>query len=435
MMRLVAIVLLCLSCLSSASAAEPGFDVTHYDVSITPDFTMQTVSGTERIDVTSLTDGLTTLDFSANALVVHASIDGVAMVRDDISGDRRLFHLPVPLKEGQRASLAISFSGKAPKGLAFDGDSVSASYFTCDVIICDQDRTSDRATFSFAVILAPGMEAVAPGRRVALTPTGHGLETWRFRLTQARPAYLFGFAAGRLQRVTMPGDTPQLDVLTAAAPASQVTAMFADTRRMLDFFAEKAGVRFPDAAYTQVLIKGSEAQEAASHSVIGLDEISPILTDPHEDWVIAHELAHQWWGNAITCADWSELWLNEGLTVFMVAAYKEQRWGRADYDREIALATTRWQGARDKGFDVPLSWKGTYPSLKLKRAMAYAKSVVFLDKLRGELGERVFWRAIARYTRGHFNSTVTARDFQRALESESGRNLTPLFRDWVYGTP
>ena len=53
-------------------------------------------------------------------------------------------------------------------------------------------------------------------------------------------------------------------------------------------------------------------------AIIGTEMIEPILTDPTEDWVIAHELAHQWWGNAVTCADWSELWLNEGLTVFMV---------------------------------------------------------------------------------------------------------------------
>src|SRR6185436_12191835 len=110
----------------------------------------------------------------------------------------------------------------------------------------------------------------------------------------------------------------------------------------------------------------------------GTEEVAPILKDPHEDWAIAHELAHQWWGNSLTCADWSELWLNEGLTVFMVAAYKEARWGRADYERELALANKRWAAAKAQSFDVPLSWKGAYPSLKLKRAMAYAKSVVFL---------------------------------------------------------
>ena len=211
--------------------------------------------------------------------------------------------------------------------------------------------------------------------------------------------------------------------------------MLADTRAMLDFFEQKARVKFQGSSYTQFLIRGSEAQEAASHAVIGLDEITPILDDPREDWVIAHELAHQWWGNAVTCANWSELWLNEGVTVFMVAAWKEKRWGRASYDREIELAHKRWQTAKDSGFDVPLSWQGKYPSLRLKRAMAYAKSVVFLDRLRQELGENVFWNAMGRYTKRHFNSSVTAVDLKQAFETEAGRSLKTLFDEWVFGHP
>ena len=149
--------------------------------------------------------------------------------------------------------------------------------------------------------------------------------------------------------------------------------------------------------------------------------------------MIAHELAHQWWGNAVTCADWSELWLNEGLTVFMVAAYKEQRWGRADYDRELALANKRWESAKAQDFDVPLSWQGPYPSLKLKRAMAYAKAVVFFDILRRELGEDAFWRAIKDYTRANWDGVVRAQDLQSAMERAAKRDLSALFAQWVFG--
>jgi aminopeptidase N len=139
-------------------------------------------------------------------------------------------------------------------------------------------------------------------------------------------------------------------------------------------------------------------------------------------------------GNAITCADWSELWLNEGFAVFMTAAYKEERWGRPAYDRELALAHKRWSAAKDQGFDVPLSWQGQYPSLKLKRAMAYAKSIVFLDTLRHDLGEEAFWRAIRNHTRENWGKAITARDLQRAFEQSSGRDLSATFATWVYGS-
>jgi len=82
---------------------------------------------------------------------------------------------------------------------------------------------------------------------------------------------------------------------------------------------------------------------------------------------------------------------------------------------------------------VPLSWQGEYPSLKLKRAMAYAKAVVFLDKLRRDLGEPTFWRAVKLYTQSHKNGVVTARDLQTAFETASGKDLAALFKEWVFG--
>jgi hypothetical protein len=440
-MKVTAIVLLGLCALALAPTARGGearesdtFHVLSYDIQVRPDFTAKAIAGTERIRFKSLIDGLSAISFTANALEVTASI-GDEVIASEVAGDRRIFHLVTPLHAGQVAVITFSLKGSAPKGLVFAADTVYANYFTCDVVICDQDRPGDKAPVAFALVLPQGMDAVAPGTLQRRTKIAGGMELWQWRERRPTAPYLLGFAAGKYERVALPGARPALGVLTSGEPADRVRAMFADTRRMLAFFEEKSGVPFDAQSYTQVLVKGDEAQEAASHSLIGSDEIEPILTDPQEDWVIAHELAHQWWGNSLTCADWSELWLNEGLTVFMVAAYKELRWGRAAYDRELDLANKRWAAAKTQGFDVPLSWQGKYPSLKLKRAMAYAKSVVFLDKLRTELGETAFWRAIKSYTRAHRSGVVTAIDLEHAFEESSGRNLSPLFAEWVFGKP
>ena len=201
---------------------------------------------------------------------------------------------------------------------------------------------------------------------------------------------------------------------------------------MLAFFEGKAGVQLPQKIYTQVLIPGSEAQEASTFSIIGRDQLDPILADPQEDWVIAHELAHQWWGNLVTCKDWSHFWLNEGLTVFMVAAYKEERWGRATYEREMQLAGKRHQNAVLAKFDVPLAFAGNYPSLQIKRAITYSKGALFLDALRTRLGDAAFWKGIKAYTQQYLGKTVESRDFQRALETACGEDLSMLFKQWVY---
>lgn len=431
MTRRITLTLAALLTAAAAHAEAPAFDVLAYDVRLAPDFETQTVSGQTIIRFKSTASDLTTLSFSANTLDVTASLDGEHMVKTEVQGDRRLFHLPHPMRKGATGRLTVAFKGKAPRGLVWTADTVTANYFTCDYMICDQDRPGDKARVTFELATPPGMEAVAPGRLTYTSQTrGASIRRW----SSGRPvsAYLQGFAAGRFAATEIARGTRVTRILSASNQQS-VSSMFAGTPRMMAFFEDMAGVPFRDRAYTQILVEGGEAQEAWSHSVIGRDNIEPILTNPHEDWVIAHELAHQWWGNAVTCADWSELWLNEGLTVFMVAAWKEHRWGRADYDRELDLANRRWATAKDAGFDVPLSWQGKYPSLKLKRAMAYAKAVIFLDTLRRELGEDAFWRGIKHYTRANWDKTVHARDLQRAFERSAKRDLTPLFQTWVYG--
>ncbi|MBI1212929.1 MAG: M1 family peptidase [Alphaproteobacteria bacterium] len=421
--------------LLSASQARAGddtraFHVLAYEIELRPDFGAKTVSGVERIRFVSLADGLSMVSFSANSLAVTASSRDAILPNETVDG-RRLIHLGKPLRKGGEETLTLSFKGPAPKGLVFGDDTVYANYFTCDAVICDEDRPGDKAPVDMRVIVPTGMEVVAPGRLLG-RERHHETVTWRWHEPRPTSPHLIGFAAGRFARTALPGRNPGLVVL-AGARAEQAAAMFADTRRTLEFFEEKSGVRYDAAAYTQVLVVGDEAQEAARHSIIGAEEIGAVPKDPTEDWVIAHELSHQWWGNSLTCADWSELWLNEGFAVFMTAAWKEHRWGRAAYDHEIELANKRWAKAKEKGFDVPLSWKGKYPSLGLKRAMAYGKSVVFLDKLRTDFGDKVFWRAIKSYTRAHKNSVVTAIDLQKAFEAATNRNLSALFAEWVFG--
>jgi aminopeptidase N len=429
----LALAVLCAVFPATLSAAPPpAFRSLSYDISLTPDFATGVLTGVERLRFQSLTDGLTTLSFTANPLAVNATLDGQPGVTVTIEGDRRVFHLPHPLAKGETATLILSFAGRPKRNMVFTADEIHTGFFTCEVMICDDDRPGDRALLQFALTLPVGLDAAAPGRLISRTPGGPGLETWRWREDRPYPSYLYGFAAGRYSRVLLGGDA-SLPVLFAGETPERVRTMFADTTRMAAFYESKAGVALPERQYTQVLVASDGDQEDAALSMIEKGSVEPILTDPHEDWIIAHELAHQWWGNLVTCADWKELWLNEGMTTFMVAAYKEQRWGRPAYDREIAIAQAGWDAAKKAGLDEPLSWQGTYPTLRAKRRIAYGKSVVFLDRLRLEVGDAAFWRGVRHYTRANAGRSVTAMDLEKAFEAASGRDLSGLFRTWVFG--
>lgn len=189
----------------------------------------------------------------------------------------------------------------------------------------------------------------------------------------------------------------------------------------------------PDGRYLQVLVPDREAQEAPGFSLIGKDELVDERADSSSAWIIAHEMAHQWWGNLVTCATWQDFWLNEGVATFMTAAWKEHRFGEAAYRQELDIARLRVERVRKLGFDKPLAWGGKYPTLGARRAVQYSKGALFLARLRETIGDTAFWAGLRGFTRKHAGGTVVSSDFQHAMEQASGRDLSALFAEWVYG--
>jgi aminopeptidase N len=194
-------------------------------------------------------------------------------------------------------------------------------------------------------------------------------------------------------------------------------------------------MRIPGRRYVAVVVKGSAAQEKSTFSLLGTAQLEALLTDETEDWLPAHELAHQFWGNLVTPRSWTEMWISEGLVTFMTAAWKESRWGRATYDREIELAEKRVAAAIEEGFDVPLNWEGEFPSLRLRRAIAYSRGALFFHTMRRTLGDETFWKSIRSMTTRHAGTSISSRDVQREFERISGRDLSGIFAKWVYGAP
>jgi aminopeptidase N len=428
--------------LSAASSADAqplspapghGFDVENYRVSLRPDLLTKAVSGTETIVLKATIDGLATISFTANALrISEATADGNP-VGVSSGQDSLAFALPRPLRNGSRITLRFRFEGMPARGITTIDGGLYTSYFACDWMVCSQNTPGDKAHFALDLFLPDGVKALVIGRGKAAIRPVDGLMFHRWRSTRAYSAYLYAFVASRFvptSRRTAQGDFTYLDTTGGSADLPE---LFAQTPAMVTFFADKAGVRLPDRRYVQVLVPGSEAQEAASFSLIGKAVLDDERADPASAWVIAHELAHQWWGNLVTCATWQDFWLNEGMATFMVAAWKQERLGEAAYQAELDNARRRLDRVRAVGFDKPLAWNGKYPSLGARRAVQYSKGALFLAHLRQSLGDIAFWNGIRRYTRKHAGGSVTSSDFENAMEAASGRDLSPVFKEWVYG--
>ncbi len=413
----------------SAAADRPGpdFDVLHYDVQIAPQLDGR-IDGQSRIAIRSLRDDLREVRFSTSDLDVRGVnplVREVARSNEDV-----VVTLSRALRQGEVATVVLAFFGTPSRGYVANGTFAYTDYWACAWMPCTQDRPGDKATLTLSISTPPGIESLGPGALVSSTPQRDGAIVHIWRLERPHPSYLFAFAVGRFAESRVL--SPHLEARAFEPLTEELAAAFTDTERMRAFFSAAAGLPLPSEPYIQLVVPGAVAQESATHSSLGLNYLAAMRDDPSEDWLVAHELAHQWWGNLVTCASWRDFWLNEGIVTFMVAAWKEQRWGRHAYDREMMLARRRLDGAVAAGFDVPLTFEGRFPNGAVRRAIAYSKGALFMDVLRTRLGEERFWAGLREFTRANAGGVVDSRDFQVAMEAAAGEPLQDVFDAWVY---
>jgi aminopeptidase N len=173
---------------------------------------------------------------------------------------------------------------------------------------------------------------------------------------------------------------------------------------MLRFFEDRAGVPYPEATYTQVLTVEGSYQEMSGFAVMPETYGRALLADDHANYLVAHELAHQWWGNQVTCRDFTHFWLNEGFATYMAAAYREHRFGRQGIwttSTWRARSTTGPRGGKDRSLVFP-NW-----DRPPRRPHARHQKGALVHELRETLGDRAFWDGIRRYTRANASPVTT----------------------------
>ncbi len=403
----------------------PSLYILSHKVEIRPNLSEKSILGNEQL--TANISGEASIPL--NGLIVDKVSSDDNAIKVDVRGDK-LF-----IKNSTRATrsvkLNIAYHGFPQKGLIWGDDFVYSGYFTCYWMICD-DNPGVRSKFEIELVVPNDYKTTASGNFISEAKDSSKLSRHKWSEQMPYSSYLFGFAAGKFHEASIATKNANLRLLGVVDDHDSLLNKFKDTVKALAFFEEKSGMPLPHATYTQVLVPNSEAQENNAFATIGNKELDPILTDPQEDWSFVHELSHQWWGNLITCKSWQHVWLNEGITTFMTAAYKEQRWGKESYLRELDLFKKRWQRAIDAKFDVPLAYAGDYPSLSIQRAIVYSKAALFMDALRAEMGEKHFWSGLQSYTKKYAFKSVETSDFQSAMETSSGKNLSKIFKKWAY---
>ncbi|MCK6507649.1 HEAT repeat domain-containing protein [Myxococcota bacterium] len=243
--------------------------------------------------------------------------------------------------------------------------------------------------------------------------------------------YLVMVAAGPYEVVSHPQD-PGLSVwLPPGTDRAALSQVLDPLPAMMDHLASRTGVPYPWGPYRQVFVQRFlyTGMENTSATIQHERMLGGARVQPTRAWVesvVAHELAHQWYGDLLTCEDWRELWLNEGFATFFAADWMATRQGPEAHAAEV-------QGWLDGMVAHPRPLAGRFfhgPDAAMN-ANVYGRGAGVLHMLRVHLGEERFWAGIRAYTQGHQRGLVATVDLQRAMEGVSGRNLDWFFQQWV----
>jgi aminopeptidase N len=402
-------------------------DVLHYSVTLEPDIAAKSVKGSVLIRVSTTS---TVVEFDCGALSIDAVRQAGARLEYSVNNRK----LRVTLPAGRRVrEIEIDFHGSPRYGVQFfpEQEQVYTVFSTSQWLVCVDDP-ADKATLTFKLIVPASLTSVANGQFISQHELPNNKRLFEWRQVSSIPTYIFGFAIGPFQVVKERRRNIEFQYLATNYTAIEVRRIFRDTPDMLDFFEDRAGVKYADRTYTQVLATGGVAQEMSSFTALRDSYGKQVLQNEQDQWLAAHELAHQWWGNMVTCRDWNHFWLNEGIATFMAAAYLEHRFGRAAYLREIESNRANYEKVRVAGKDKSLVFPDWLRPTREDRTLVYDKGAYVLHLLREEMGERAFWNGIRLFSRRHFGKSVVTSDFVAAMEDANGKSLSEFFAKWVY---
>ena len=412
-----------------------SFDVVGYTATVELDIEKKTIEATETSALSAVVDRLSEVVFDCGDLSVNSVKDRSQPLQFEQREPRLYVRLNEALRRGHRQQLAIAYRGAPRRGLLFDTTAPRAvTVFATSEWLISIDAPSEKAALDLTVIVPQGLRVVGNGRLVSEQARHDQRVAFRWRQDRPESSYTYGFAAGRFAEAQQTSGSLRLRYFGEGFSVSELETIFQETEPTLRFFERRAGVKYAEPSYSQVLAGNGIGQEMSSLALIPASYGRSVLASGEAGGLGAHELAHQWWGNLVTCADWTEFWLNEGLATYMVAAYIEERSGHDAYLKQIEVSRGRYQKVREAGHDRPLVFPDwTHPSAD-DRTLVYHKGAYFLHILRESIGDTPFWAGLQQYTIQHAGRSVTSADFQRAMEAASGRDLSALFAGWVYPT-
>lgn len=422
-------------------------DVEQIDLCVTPDFETESLDGVCTLTVRALDEPVSRLTLDAVDLEV-SDVEPAASFA--LRKGKLEIDFEKPIAPGKSATFAVTYRTRRPRhGVFFinptpehpekiahvwtqSQDEYARYWFPC------LDYPNEKQRTTTTIIVPRGMFALGNGELVERRDTGSHT-VFRYRQDIPHSTYLMTMVAGPFVEVAQgKAGRNEVPVSYYVLPGRENDGerAFGKTPQMIDRFEERIGVPYPYARYSQIAVSdfifgGMENTTATTQTDRTLhDEVAHL--DFSSDPLVSHELAHQWFGDLLTCRDWAHAWLNEGFATFMEAVWREADLGADEYLYNIFHFVTAYQREDSERYRRAIVCNVYRDPIEIFDRHLYQKGAAVLHMLRGELGESRFWRSIARYVGDNAQRTVETIDLIRAIEAATGRNMRGFFSQWIY---
>ena len=415
------------------------FDTCHIYLDLSVDLTRRRLTGTCRTTIKARRAGLRSLSFDAIGLKISQVLFDGSPVRFK-NGDRKLVvTAPKTLVEDDEHEISVRYYVESPEaGIHFVKNPAqmwsqsqpedARRWFPC------HDTPGEKTTSEVRATVPAGFRAVSNG--VLVEQAKYGTKhIWHWKMDRPHSIYLITLAVGRFAEVVEDWDGIPVVYYCEKGREADARRGFGKTAAAMRIFSEKTGVRYPYARYAQVAVAeypgGMEHTTAATQTDACLIDKQAFL-DHDLDTLVAHELAHQWFGDLVTCAEWPHAWLNEGFATYCEVVFLEADKGHDEALYEL-LQNRRVYLDEDSGrYRRPIVCRTYTDPWTIFDRHLYEKGCWILHMLHLELGDSLFWKGVGHWLRKHQDGCAETQDLVAAFEDATGRNLQSFFDQWVY---
>jgi aminopeptidase N len=427
-------------------APDREVEVLHLALDVTPDFKQRTVQGKATIQFKPVLNPVREIRLDAVDLSVESVTSTEPVKAFQVTEDKVIVTFIDDIAPNKEASVTITYHAEPTEGLYFrtpemgykegdthlftQGEEIEARHwYPCF------DSPNMKFTSEITCRIPEGMTSISNGRLVSEEKDpASGLVAFHWSQDKPHANYLISLCAGYFKKIEDKFRDIPIAFYTPASAINEAQTSFRDTKDMLTFFEKEIGVPYPWAKYSQVCVNDFVEGGMENTSCTTLTD-STLFTDATEnirnsEGLIAHEMAHQWFGDLVTCKDWGHIWLNESFATYYETLYNEHKNGRDNMLYELYGRARQITGiTNDSNAIVRRNFDNSH---EMFGYLSYPKGGWVLHMLRAQLGPELYRRCIKTYLERHQYGSVVTDNLRSVIEELTGRSFDQFFDQWLY---